>query len=168
LKNVVEVEEKILGMLCMHFSSSIAQGVFSGTLDQHRVVDRDYDLLARCIEDAEPKAAADLAQLHFDLQIQQSRLHSVGRDDYSTKQITTANNLREYAMDAILIQARALRLFHYARMQDEIYYSTNMRQVVLTSIWKQIDHFDISQLAQERTDRPGNDWLLPRLPLDRP
>ena len=134
---------------------------FEGQIEFQDLVERDYDLLARCIEDASPRAAEDLSLLLSELQIQQARWRTTAGPNRSASHIVTSGNLQELIVDSIFISARARRLFFYSRREDKEYGCQPLKSIIITQLWHEIEEFQLKQLIDWELDNVVDTWLAP-------
>jgi hypothetical protein len=134
---------------------------FVSEIEWETLSSRKVDLLARCIEDAEPRAAADLSALLSELQIHQARLESMVSNRREGSLIVTRGNLKDLALDSIFICARAQRLFHYSRREDAEYFAKPLCKPVFEQHWQDLEEFQLHSDARSQLDKADDKWLAP-------
>lgn len=161
LSKLCAVESELRAKLFKEIVGLTVASKFEGEIKWQNLSDREVDLLARCIEDAEPQAAADLSALLSELQIQQSRLDSMVSDRRNDSFIVTRHNLLDLALDSIFVSARAQRLFHYSRRQEAEYFAKPLSKPVFEQHWQELEEFQLQATAESQLGKADDKWLAP-------
>jgi len=115
------------------------------------------EYLAKCIEDADDRAANDLSVLISDIQVQQARLRPLDAEHRTSGM--RSENFEEHAYDAVMIYARSQRLLNYARREDEEYYRLSFSEILRSNCGTMIRSLGIQERIDARMDRIAEDWL---------
>ena len=161
LSKVCALELDLLKKLFDAYGNTIVGSNFSGIIVWESISNREVDLLAQCIVDAQPQAAADLSALLGELQIHQARLESNVSKLRETSRIVTKANIQNLALDSVFICARAQRLFHYSRRQDSEYFAKVLSKPVFEQCWQELEDFGLNSAAQQQLDNASDKWLAP-------
>jgi hypothetical protein len=161
LSRICAVELDLRKKLFDERGKVITGSQFEGEIVWETLSDREVDLLARCIVDAEPRAAKDLSALLSELQIHQARLESEVSIRREVSLIVTQNTFESLALDSVFIAARAQRLFLYSRREDGVYFAKPMSKPVFEQHWRELDEFQLEAAAKVQIDNAEDKWLAP-------
>jgi hypothetical protein len=161
LSRICAVELDLRKKLFEEIGKIISGLSYKGAIMWEALSDREVDLLARCIEDADPRAAEDLSALLSELQIHQAQLESMVSNRREDNFIVTRGNLGDLALGSVFIVARAQRLFHYSRREDAIYFAKPMSKPVFEQHWRELEEFVLNAEAKSQLDKAGDKWLAP-------
>ena len=122
----------------------------------------DMQYLIDCIVDADDKAAADLSELLSSLQIQNARLEALNSNGQAlVGHSNDRRNILEYAIQALVIFARANRLLLYARRQDEDYRNMSFRELMRSTCSIYCGRLGVKFILARRFRRSADQWLFP-------
>lgn len=161
LSKICAIELGLREKLFDEIGQTIVGKRYGGEIEWDTLSSRDVDLLARCIEDAEPLAAADLSALLSELQMQQARLEFKVSASGQTNFIPLRGKLKELALDSAFISARAQRLLYYSRRNDAEYFEMPIGNQFRTLLSRDLKDFQLEDLANQQLVRTKDKWLAP-------